>query len=290
MNFHAALLLLVTLVWGTTFPLLKNAAQHLSGLEVSVLRFLVAAICMLPFALKASRAAWRDGAWLGGVALISYVSQAYGLEFISSNRSAFLTSLNVLLVPVLGWLLGGMLSLQLVLAAALACAGIGLMSWEGGGHWLGDGATLLSALAYAAYVLLLARLAQRHAARTLAATQIVMMALFGVLILPFEGAAQLSSLAARLPPALPSVLYLGLVATAAMLFLQAIGQQRVSATKAALIFALEPAFAALFAWLWLGEQLSQRAALGGAIVVLAVLLSEWKFGAGAGLGVPDGAE
>jgi drug/metabolite transporter (DMT)-like permease len=60
--------------------------------------------------------------------------------------------------------------------------------------------------------------------------------------------------------------------------LQAIGQRGVSASKAALIFALEPAFAALFAWLWLGEQLGQRAAFGGAIVVFAVVLSEWNFG------------
>ncbi|MBI3284018.1 MAG: DMT family transporter [Burkholderiales bacterium] len=277
MNFHAALLLLVTLVWGTTFPVLKNAALHLSGLEVSALRFLVAAVCMAPFAFRCSRAAWRDGALLGAVALISYVSQAYGLQFISSNRSAFLTSLNVLLVPLLAWLLGGKLSLQLLLAAGLACAGIGFMSWEGGASWSGDSATLVCALSYAAYVLMLARMVQRHTARTLAATQIVMMALFGTVLLALEGGAQLASLPARLQPALPAILYLGVIATAAMLFLQAIGQQRISAAKAALIFALEPAFAALFAWIWLGELLSQRAAMGGALVVLAVVLSEWKF-------------
>jgi drug/metabolite transporter (DMT)-like permease len=278
MNYYAAILLLVTLVWGTTFPILKAATQHLSGLEVSALRFLVAALCMSPFAFRLSRAAWRDGALLGGVALVSYVSQAYGLQFISSNRSAFLTSLNVLLVPFIAWMLGGVLTLQVLLAAALACLGIGLMSWEGGGNWFGDGATLLSALAYAMYVLMLARMTQTHTARTLATTQIIMMALFGALMLCFEDSNQLASLPLRVQLAMPSVLYLGVVATAGMLFLQAIGQRGVSASKAALIFALEPAFAALFAWLWLGEQLGQRAAFGGAIVVFAVVLSEWNFG------------
>lgn len=283
MNFHAFLLLLVTLVWGTTFPILKNATQHLSGLEVSALRFVVAALCMAPFAFKLSRAAWRDGAWLGAVALASYVTQAYGLEFISSNRSAFLTSLNVLLVPFLGWIMGSVLSLQVLLAALLACLGIGFMSWEGGGNWFGDIATVVSALSYATYVLMLGRMAQRHTARTLATTQIIMMALFGLLMLGAQGSAQLATLPARLQPVLPSILYLGVLATAGMLFLQAIGQQKVSAPKAALIFSLEPAFAALFAWLWLGEQLSQRAAFGGTLVVLAVLLSEWKFGKAADL-------
>jgi len=274
MNLHALLLVLVTLVWGTTFPLLKSAAQHLSGLEISVIRFFVAAICMSPFALKLNRSTWRDGAILGSVGLISYVSQAYGLQFISSNRSAFLTSLNVLFVPFLAWLTGSKLSLKVFIASAIACIGIGLMSWEGGSNWFGDGATLLSALSYATYVLLLSRMSQKHTARSLAATQIIMMALIGAIILPFEGSAQLASLPDRLMPVLPIVLFLGIVATAGMLFLQAIGQQRVSAAKSALIYALEPAFASMFSWLWLGEQLTQRAAIGGALVVMAVVFSE----------------
>jgi len=276
MNIHALLLVLVTLVWGTTFPLLKSAAQHLSGLEISVARFFVAAVCMSPFVFKLNRTVWRDGALLGGMGLVAYVSQAYGLQFISSNRSAFLTSLNVLFVPFLAWMMGGKLSLKVFLASAMACFGIALMSWEGGSNWFGDGATLLSALSYAAYVLMLSRMTQRHAARSLAATQIIMMAVIGAIVLPFEGAGQLASLPARLLPVLPVIVFLGAIATAAMLFLQAIGQQRVSATKAALIYALEPAFASVFSWLWLGEQLSQRAALGGAIVVAAVVLSEWQ--------------
>ena len=275
MNLHAILLVIVTLVWGTTFPLLKSAAQHLSGLEISVARFFVAAICMTPFAWKQTRSTWRDGALLGGVGLISYVSQAYGLQFISSNRSAFLTSLNVLFVPFLAWMIGSKLSLKVFLASALACVGIGLMSWEGGSNWFGDGATLISALSYATYVLLLSRLSKKHTARSLAATQIIMMALIGAIILPFEGSMQLATLPDRLLPVFPTILFLGIVATAGMLFLQAIGQQRVSAAKAALIYALEPAFAAMFSWLWLGEQLTQRAALGGALVVIAVVFSEW---------------
>jgi len=74
--------------------------------------------------------------------------------------------------------------------------------------------------------------------------------------------------------------YLGVVATAGMLFLQAMAQRHVSADKAALIYAMEPVFAALFAWIWLAESLSWMAAFGAVIVVSAVLLSEWKSGAG----------
>ena len=100
MNFNLALLLLITMVWGTTFPLLKSAATTLSGLEISAVRFAVAAVCMAPFIWKVPRRTWIDGALLGALALVSYVAQAYGLQFISSNRSAFLTSLAVLIAPV----------------------------------------------------------------------------------------------------------------------------------------------------------------------------------------------
>ncbi|MDE2196858.1 MAG: DMT family transporter [Gammaproteobacteria bacterium] len=279
MNPSVLVLLFVTLVWGTTFPIIRATSAHLSGVEITALRFLVAGICMLPFALKASRAAWRDGLLLGTVALVSYVAQAVGLEYISSNRSAFITSLNVLMVPFLGLLLGGRLSLQIVSAAALACTGIGLMSWESGGNLIGDGATLACALAYAIYVILLSRRIHAHDSRTLAATQIVAMAVISgvwLLVTHLHGNA-LATLPARAQPVWPALLYLGVVASAAMLFLQAVGQRHVSAEKAAVIYAMEPVFAALFGWLWLHETLGVRGFVGGAMVVLAVILGEWRF-------------
>ncbi|MBK6294332.1 MAG: DMT family transporter [Rhodoferax sp.] len=278
MNFNLALLLLITMVWGTTFPLLKSAATTLSGVEISAIRFAVAAVCMAPFIWKVPRRTWIDGALLGALALVSYVAQAYGLQFISSNRSAFLTSLAVLIVPLLGLFWGARLSPIVLGAAVTACAGIGLMSWEGGAHLLGDSATLLCALAYALYVIVLSQRSVGHDSRQLTATQIAFMAVFstGWIGLSGLGNDSLATLGTRLAPHWVSLLYLGVIATAGMLLLQAIAQRKVSADKAAVVYALEPVFAALFGWLWLGEVLGARAALGGTMVVLAVILSEIK--------------
>jgi drug/metabolite transporter (DMT)-like permease len=278
LNRYVLTLLFVTLVWGATFPVMKLATATLSGVEISALRFVVAAVCMAPFALRASRAAWRDGALLGAVALVSYVTQAFGLQFISSNRSAFITTLNVLMVPLLGMAFGARPTLVMLAAALLACVGIGLMSWDGGAHLIADLATVLCALAYALYVVLLSQRTARHSARQLAATQIIWMALLGNLwmLLDNWGTGRFETLPARVMewPILGGLLYLGLIATAAMLFLQAIAQRHVPADKAAVIYAMEPVFAALFAWVWLSEVLTLRMALGGALVVGAVLLSE----------------
>lgn len=278
-NIHVLALLFVTLVWGATFPVLKAATARLSGVEVSALRFLIAALCMAPIALRVPRRTWIDGGLLGALVLISYVVQAFGLQFISSNRSAFLTSLNVLMVPLLGVAFGTRLTLSVLGAASLACVGIGLMSWEGGSDLLADAATVFGALAYALYVILLSQRAGRHVPRQLAATQIVWMALLGSLWMLVDawGTDKLQTLPGRLDLSVGAGLaYLGIVATAGMLFLQAMAQRHVSADKAALVYAMEPVFAALFAWLWLAEVLTWKAALGGAMVVVAVVLSELK--------------
>ena len=275
---HVATLLFVTLVWGATFPAMKLMTAHLNGVEISALRFVVAALCMAPCAWQANRAAWRDGAILGAVALVSYVSQAWGLQFISSNRSAFITTLNVLMVPLLGMLFFGTRpTLVMLVAALLACAGIGLMSWDGGADLWADLATVVCALAYALYVILLSQRSARHSARALAATQIFWMALLGCgWMLASNDSQHMQTLPQRVAEVevVGGLLYLGLVATAGMLFLQAVAQRHVSADKAAVIYAMEPVFAALIGWAWLSEALGMTAALGGAMVIGAVLLAE----------------
>ena len=278
-SIHVLALLFVTLVWGATFPVLKVATASLSGIETSALRFCIAALCMLPWAFGATRRAWADGALLGALVLLSYVAQAYGLQFISSNRSAFLTSLNVLMVPIFGMAFGNRISPRILVAAVLACAGIGLMSWDGGGNLVADISTVLGAAGYAVYVIVLSQRAGRHPARALAATQIIWMAVLGSLWMLADalGTNTLQTLPSRMgAEILVGLAYLGVVATAGMLFLQALAQRHVSADKAAIIYAMEPVFAALFAWWWLSEGLTLKAALGGAVVVFAVVLSEWN--------------
>ncbi|HJV53583.1 MAG TPA: DMT family transporter [Noviherbaspirillum sp.] len=278
MNLNVLMLLGVTLVWGTTFPLLKSLAGDLNGVEISAIRFLFASVCVLPFLLKAPRRAWADGLLLGVLGLASYVTQAYGLQHISSNRSAFLTSLNVLMVPFLGLLYGGRLSLPVLLAAALACLGIGLMSWEGGGNLQGDAATVVCALAYALYVIVLSQRSHRHDSFHLAATQIVVMALLALLWMLLQSLRTdaLATMPARVKPHAGTLIYLGVWATAGMLFLQALAQRQVPADKAAVIYAMEPVFAALFGWIWLDEMLGWRGVIGGALVIGALIVSEMR--------------
>ena len=272
---HVLVLLLVTMVWGLTFPILKVATAQVSGVEISALRFVIAALCMAPFARHVPRHTWRDGLVLGALALLSYVAQAYGLQYISSNRSAFITSLNVIMVAMLAWCLGAQPPKLVFVAALLACIGMGLMSFDGGSHLLADASTVFGALAYAAYVLVLSGRASAHRPHLLATAQMFWMALLGCLLMASDaGVQEWQTLPERLTlPVLGGLLYLGVLASALVSLLQASAQRHVPAAQAAVIYAMEPVFAALFAWLWLAELLTMRAALGAVIVVFAVLLS-----------------
>ena len=273
---YTLILLLVTVVWGLTFPVLKVATAQLSGVEVTALRFLIAAACMGPFLRGIPLPTWRDGLILGVLALTSMVAQAYGLQFISANRSAFLTSLNVLMVPLIGLAVGVRPGWMVFFAAAVACAGVGLMSFDVQGDFWADLATLAAALAYALYTILMSSHAKNHRPAQLATAQIACMALLGALwMLVDSGAPRVLSLPGLVEAEVWwGLLFLGAVASAATFFLQAMAQSHVSAPQAAIIYAMEPVFAAAFGWWYISEQMTPMALLGGALVIAAVILSQ----------------
>jgi len=153
------------------------------------------------------------------------------------------------------------------------------MSWGGGSNLIGDSLTVCSALAYAFYIIILSARSSLHPARTLTAIQLVAMALFSNLLLVATHWHRdaLKLLLAQAQPVLPSIIYLGLIASAGTIFLQAVGQRYVPAQQAAVIYAMEPVFAALFGWLWLSEAMSMRAMTGATVVVVSVILGEWRF-------------
>src|SRR3954471_10973949 len=101
-------LLVVTLVWGSTFPAMKGMTDYFSPAWIITIRFALASVLLSPFLWKARRSALASGALLGVVLFASFMFQIQGLSLTSSNRNAFVTGLNVLIVPLLGVLAGKM--------------------------------------------------------------------------------------------------------------------------------------------------------------------------------------
>lgn len=263
------MLVLVTLLWGSTFALIKTATEHLPTAGFVALRFIIALIPMV-WLLRGSKTMWRDAAILGSLSFVSYMSQAMGLQTISANRSAFITALNVIMVPLmLAAILRYKIPPLLWGASGLALLGIGLISWEGGSLAAGDAWTLLCAFAYAGYIVYLERVAAQHPSWAFSAMQIAVIAvLCSIWALPDVAHIQWQ----QVPWGI--MIYLGLAGTIGTTVLQTFGQRWVSSTEAAIIYALEPVFAAVFAFFWLQELVGLRGFVGGALIVGATVLSQ----------------
>jgi drug/metabolite transporter (DMT)-like permease len=258
---------LVTLLWGTTFVVVKDAVETLAPSALVFLRFLLAALFFLPWSRVQGGVLWA-GLELAFWLLLGYATQAIGLQYTSASRSAFITALNVVLVPLLLSLVGRRPG-RLWVAALLAFLGVGLLSYDPRQPPLnaGDAWTLATALTYALYILRLEVHARLYPPLPLTAVQLWGTALLALLWMGLERPSL-----ERVPWG--AVVYLGLIATALTTWLQTLGQGRVPALQAAVIYTMEPVWATLFAWALLGERIGLMGAVGGALVLLATLWAQ----------------
>jgi drug/metabolite transporter (DMT)-like permease len=269
-------LVFVTMIWGSTFPLVQIAQQVLEPAQLIALRFSVAAFVFLPWMVKARGwVIWRDGALLGLFLFAAFVTQAIGITTVSPGRAAFITGLNVIFVPLMLPFLRRRVPVTAFIGAGLAFAGIGVMSWDTGALSLslGDFWVLGCAITYAMYVLLLERYAIRHEALQLTAVQLLTVGILGLVwVAPsLARGFQFEKLDA---PLLLIIVYLGVIAVSLTTWLQTIVQQVMPAFQTAVIYSLEPVFAAIFSWWWVGEGLKPQGFVGAALILLAMIVSQ----------------
>lgn len=272
-------LLAVTVIWGSTFTIVKKSLVQASPILFIALRFWLATavtIAFIPGALRGmSRKTLRHGLILAMVLLAGFIFQTLGLRNTPPSRSAFITSLSVIFVPILGYsLYGRKPRINTLAGIVLASVGLGLLTLRATELKFrqGDVLTLICAVVFALHILLLSRYLSQSDYRQL-------------VILQFAGSAVLCTL---LMPMLeiPFLVWdftfaaflgiTGILATALCFYVQNRAQQYTSANRAALIFGLEPFFAVLFAYLLLGQALTAREWLGGALVMAGIIIAELK--------------
>jgi drug/metabolite transporter (DMT)-like permease len=274
MSFPIGILALlgITVIWGTTFAIVKNALDTIPAPLLLALRFSLAALFLAW--VRPDWRALRPALVLGVLAFLGFATQTLGLTLTSASNAAFITGFSVILVPALAalWLRRNP-ALRVYLAGGLALLGLGLMTLTSAtGVNAGDLWVLGTALSYAMYILYLAEVARGYDALTLASLQHWPMALLAWLwALPHLGALPDVPIGTYL-----AILYLAAAATALVAVLQTYAQRVVPPYLTALIFVLEPVFAAIFAFFMLGEALGPLGWLGAGLVVAAMLLSELK--------------
>ena len=172
---------LLTLILGTTFVVVKVAVEGMAPSLLILLRFGVAALFFLPWLFRLPAGAFWPVMELAFWLFVGYASQTLGLAHTSASRSAFITAMSVVLVPILLRLAGREVG-PAFLAAFLALAGVGLLSYDPyqPPFNVGDLWTFLTALAYALYIVRLEVHARAFPSITLTAVQVLGTALFAL--------------------------------------------------------------------------------------------------------------
>jgi drug/metabolite transporter (DMT)-like permease len=273
------MLVLVTALWAVSFPLIGGIMEDNADENEFVflaLRFALATAAFAPIAPVIRRQAlgrgllpWILGAILGVLLFFGYWTQTVGLKYTTPSRSAFVTMLSVPLVPILAALTFRRRPSMVHLAgSALAIAGVGLVLAPGGAFEpnRGDWWTLACAAVFAVEILLMASFARRAPAAVLTFAMIGTVTLCSFIGLGITEGAQ---------PTFDTEFWIAVGVTGIVCTTLAMGgmtwaQGRISAETAAIVFALEPVFASVFEYLYLGEGMNRLQWGGGAVVVFAV--------------------
>jgi drug/metabolite transporter (DMT)-like permease len=268
------LLITAAAVWGVSFVVVKEALASASPLLFLAARFTLATLVLAPFVnLRGgfSRGELRAGLILTLLLASGFATQAYGLQYTTPARSAFIVAMSSVLAPFIavvllrhrtGWMV----------VVALLLAGLGiyfLTAPDAGGLNKGDLWTLITAVVFGGHIVAVSEFSKQFDAQRLVWLQLPGTAIGSlVAALLFE---QLRfdwsfSLVAAL-------LFLAVMSTVVALVWQFRAQREMSSARASLLFCLEPVFAALTSWVFWGETFSTLQGLGAVLILAGMVLA-----------------
>jgi len=279
-------LLLVTLVWGSTFVLVKNAIDSLEPFSFNGVRFLIAAIVLIVCLLLFDRKQLKQlnlkimvsGVIIGFWLFLGYATQTIGLLYTTSSKAGFITGLNVVFVPLISMFLVKLYpSRNAVLGILVATIGLFLLTMtDVTALNIGDGFVFLCSISFAMQIILTGKYSSRFPTLLLTVIQITTCAIFSI-ISSFIFEDWKKSLNVHIlfsKNVLTALIITSILATAVAFFVQTNFQKYTTATRVALIFAMEPVFAAITGYFWAGERLSVSALMGCILIFAGMIFAE----------------
>lgn len=276
---YRLLIVSATLIWGSSFVVVKNTTDVISPAWILVIRFAMAALILaLVFLNRRSLYFKREyvgyGALFGLLLFLGYYFQTVGITDTTPGKNAFLTGTYCVMVPFLAWWVAKRKPNAFNIVAAIMCiVGIGFVSLDSGlTISFGDAMTLVCAVFYSLHICAVAKFSQGRDIFVLTMWQFAFVCVFSCIVgVAFEGVPQLESLGTD---TWLSLVYLGVACTALALLFQNIGQQKLAPSTASLLLALESPFGVAFSVALGAEVLSGRMIFGFALIFAAILVSE----------------
>ena len=272
-------LLLMTAAWGSTFFLIKDVVTRIPVADLLAIRFAIASVALAIIAaprLRLSRTVLMYGSLLGLLYGSAQILQTTGLAHTAASVSGFVTGLYVVVTPLLTALLLRRRIPRLTwLAAILATVGLGVLALHGFALGYGELLTLVAAVIYAGHIVALGRFSTPETTLSLSLVQLIVITLVSAIAAwwPTTG----SGAGIQLPNSAGDwliVLYLALIASAMTMVLQTWAQAHIEPSRAAVIMAMEPVWAAAFAVALGGETITLRMIIGGLAILSAMYLVE----------------
>jgi drug/metabolite transporter (DMT)-like permease len=267
---------IVALIWGSTFVTVQNALDAVGPLTFVAWRFMLASALLIALFHRRLRAITRQealsggllGVWLAG----GYIFQTIGLQTTTTAKTGFITGLSVVIVPVLATVLlrrpPGRWPVVGIAAATVGLAVLSLnrdLSVSAGDLWV-----LACALMFALQIVTVARFSPQYDPIRLSVAQIA-----AVAVLATGSAFTFETPAIDLPvETWGAIAFTGVVATALVYSLQVYVQRFTTPTHTALLFSLEPVFAALFGWWLAHEALGAKELIGCGMILAGMIVAE----------------
>lgn len=275
-------LLLTAAVWGFAFVVVKDSLDYVGSVYMVAIRFSIAAIGLAIIFCKRLKKIDKKHLLMGGVTglflFLAYLVQTIGCSYTTAGKNAFLTTIYVILIPLIGWpLYKKRPQWHVFLAAGLSLTGIGLLALGGddiSGINIGDILTLLCGLFFALHILWTEK-CNKEGCDTIIITmlQFAFAAFFGWILAPFmDGAFPIAAI--KTPKVILSMLYLGLFSSMICFSLQNIGLKYVQSSLASLFLSFESVFGVLFSTIFLHETLTLKMAVGCALIFSAIVIAE----------------
>lgn len=280
------LLLLAAIIWGFAFVAQKVGMDSLGPMAYNGIRFLVGSISLLPIIYFQGRKKnnpkytkirhiklWKAGIVSGLVLFAAASIQQFGIVYTTAGNAGFITSLYVVLVPVFGLLFKHKVNIQTWIGAIVALGGLYLLSVNNGLTLvIGDALVLVSAIFWAAQVLLASYYSTKVDIIKLATIQFALTGTLSLVISFFTETYGFQDIYNAMIP----ILYGGIMSVGIAFSLQLIAQKNVIPSHAAIILSTESLFAALGGWILLNEKLTPTEVTGAALMFLGIILSQLK--------------
>ncbi|WP_042355325.1 DMT family transporter [Bacillus rubiinfantis] len=279
-------LLFVTLIWGMTFVLVQNAIDFLPPFAFNGFRFLMAAVILIIILLLFYRDQIKQfhftmavpGIIIGFWLFLGYVTQTIGLLTTTTSKAGFITGLSVVLVPLFSMvLLKQTPGKNAIFGVLIATVGLFLLTMTDISSLnIGDGFVFICAISFALHIIFTGRYSHRYPTLLLTVIQISTVAILSLvssfLFEDWESTMKLDILLSQ--EVVTALLVTSIFATAIAFFIQTNFQKYTSATRVALIFAMEPVFAAITGYYWADERLTYSAILGCSLIFAGMIFAE----------------